>query len=284
MDLGLKGKVVAVTGGSEGIGRATALRFAMEGANVALLARRAEPLAKTASEVEALGVQVLAVTGDATKDMPRFIEETVKRFGRIDALVNNAGGSGQNTFDKVTDDMWRSDVEVKLFAPIEGVRCVVPHMKKQGGGSIVMLSMTAAATPGANQLPTVVSRQASVTLAKALSKELAPFNIRVNVACVGKIKTKWAGGSMKQTSTPLEAYADTVGMRRGFIKSMDGKQAGDPVKCAQAVLRIALAPDAPLHLLLGHDVLAAFKAKLADLQKNIAEWEAVTLDVNLPDA
>jgi NAD(P)-dependent dehydrogenase (short-subunit alcohol dehydrogenase family) len=118
MDLGLKGKVVAVTGGSEGIGRATALRFAMEGANVAILARRQEPLGKTAGEIEALGVQVLAVNGDATKDMARFIDETVKRFGRIDVLVNNAGGSGQNPFDKVDDKGWRDDMEVKLYAPI----------------------------------------------------------------------------------------------------------------------------------------------------------------------
>lgn len=236
MDLGLKGKVVAVTGGSEGIGRATALRFAMEGANVALLARRAEPLAKTASEVEALGVQVLAVTGDATKDMPRFIEETVKRFGRIDALVNNAGGSGQNAFDKVTEDMWRSDVEVKLFAPIEGVRCVIPHMKKQGGGSIVMLSMTAAATPGANQLPTVVSRQASVTLAKALSKELAPFNIRVNIACVGKIKTPQQERSAKRLGrTPEEHFAAQA-------KAIPMGRMGEPEDMANAIAFLCSEP------------------------------------------
>jgi len=208
MDLGLKGKVVAITGGSEGIGRATALRFAMEGANVALLARRAEPLAKTAQEVEALGVKVLAVTGDATKDMARFIDETVKKFGRIDALVNNAGGSGQQPFDKVDDKGWREDMEVKVFAPIEGVRCVVPHMKKQGSGSIIMLTMAAAATPNANQVPTVVSRQAGATLAKALSKELAPFNIRVNVACVGKIKTpQQERGAKRQGRTVEEHYA-----------------------------------------------------------------------------
>lgn len=236
MDLGLKGKVVAITGGSEGIGRATALRFAMEGANVALLARRAEPLAKTASEVEALGVQVLAVTGDATTDMPRFIDETVKRFGRIDALVNNAGGSGQNAFDKVTDAMWRSDVEVKLFAPIEGVRCVVPHMKKQGGGSIVMLTMTAAATPGANQLPTVVSRQASVTLAKALSKELAPFNIRVNVACVGKIKTPQQERSAKRLGrTPEEHFAAQA-------KAIPMGRMGEPADLANAIAFLCSEP------------------------------------------
>jgi 3-oxoacyl-[acyl-carrier protein] reductase len=233
MDLGLKGKVVAITGGSEGIGRSTAVRFAMEGANVALLARRAEPLGKAASEVEALGVQVLAVVGDATKDMKKFIDQTVQRFGRIDVLVNNAGGSGQSSFEKVDDKAFREDVEVKLFAPIEGVRLVLPLMKKQGGGSIIMLTMAAAATPGANQVPTVVSRQAGATLAKALSKELAAYNIRVNVACVGKIKTPQQERSAKRLGRSVEehfaAQAKTVPLGR----------MGDPEDLANAIAFLA---------------------------------------------
>ena len=233
MDLGLKGKVVAVTGGSEGIGRATALRFAMEGANVALLARRPEPLGKTASEVEALGVQVLAVNGDATKDMARFIDATVQRFGRIDVLVNNAGGSGQRAFDKVDDANWRADMEVKVFAPIEGVRCVLPHMKKQGGGSIIMLTMAAAAAPGANQLPTVVSRQAGATLAKALSKELAPHNIRVNVACVGKIKTPQQERSAKRLGRSVEEHFAAQ------AKSVPLGRMGEPEDLANAIAFLA---------------------------------------------
>jgi NAD(P)-dependent dehydrogenase (short-subunit alcohol dehydrogenase family) len=233
MDLGLKGKVVAITGGSEGIGRATALRFALEGANVALLARRQEPLAKTASEIEALGVQVLAVHGDATKDMARFIDATVQRFGRVDVLVNNAGGSGQSAFDKVDDANWRADMEVKVFAPIEGVRCVLPHMKKQGGGSIIMLTMAAAAAPSANQLPTVVSRQAGATLAKALSKELAPHNIRVNVACVGKIKTPQQERSAKRLGRSAEEHFAAQ------AKSVPLGRMGEPEDLANAIAFLA---------------------------------------------
>jgi 3-oxoacyl-[acyl-carrier protein] reductase len=233
MDLGLKGKVVAITGGSEGIGRATALRFAMEGANVALLARRQEPLAKTASEIEALGVQVLALNGDATKDMARFIDATVQRFGRVDVLVNNAGGSGQSAFDKVDDANWRADMEVKVFAPIEGVRCVLPHMKKQGGGSIIMLTMAAAAAPSANQLPTVVSRQAGATLAKALSKELAPHNIRVNVACVGKIKTPQQERSAKRLGRSAEEHFAAQ------AKSVPLGRMGEPEDLANAIAFLA---------------------------------------------
>jgi NAD(P)-dependent dehydrogenase (short-subunit alcohol dehydrogenase family) len=233
MDLGLNGKVVAITGGSEGIGRATALRFALEGANVALLARRQGPLAKTASEVEALGVQVLAINGDATKDMARFIDATAQRIGRVDVLVNNAGGSGQSAFDKVDDANWRADMEVKVFAPIEGVRCVLPHMKKQGGGSIIMLTMAAAAAPSANQLPTVVSRQAGATLAKALSKELAPHNIRVNVACVGKIKTPQQERSAKRLGRSAEEHFAAQ------AKSVPLGRMGEPEDLANAIAFLA---------------------------------------------
>lgn len=233
MDLGLKGKVVAITGGSEGIGRATAMRFAMEGANVAILARRDEPLAKAAKDIEALGATVLAVKGDATTDMTRFIDETVRKFGRVDVLVNNAGGSGQNPFDKVDDKTWRADVEVKLFAPIEGVRCVLPHMKRQGSGSIIMLTMTGAAAPGANQLPTVVSRQASVTLAKALSKELGPHNIRVNVACVGRIKTPQQQRTAKRLGRSFEEHMAING------KAIPLGRMGEPEDLANTIAFLA---------------------------------------------
>jgi NAD(P)-dependent dehydrogenase (short-subunit alcohol dehydrogenase family) len=219
MDLGLKGKVALVTGGSEGIGRATAERLLREGAAVAICARRDEPLAATAKALETLG-QVLAVKADAAKpeDMDRFIQAAVDRFGRIDILVNNAGGSGQMAFDAVDDARWRQDVEIKLFAPIRAIRGVIPHMKKQGGGAIVVLSMAAAATPGAAQFPTVVSRQASAILAKGLSKELGPHNIRVNVVVVGKIATPQQERSAKAAGRTVEEHyannAKTVPLRR----------------------------------------------------------------------
>lgn len=231
MDLGLKGKVALVTGGSEGIGRATAERLLREGAAVAICARRDEPLAAAAKALEALGGQVLAVKADAAKpeDMDRFIQAAVDRFGRIDILVNNAGGSGQMAFDAVDDARWRQDVEIKLFAPIRAIRGVIPHMKKQGGGAIVVLSMAAAATPSAAQFPTVVSRQASAILAKGLSKELGPHNIRVNVVVVGKIATPQQERSAKNAGRTVEEhYANNA-------KSVPLRRMGQPADMANAI-------------------------------------------------
>jgi NAD(P)-dependent dehydrogenase (short-subunit alcohol dehydrogenase family) len=192
MELGLKGKVAAVTGGSEGIGRATVLRLAQEGVKVALCARRAEILSAFADELKKSGADVLPMVADATKpgDMERFIDETVKRYGRIDILVNNAGGTGQSPFDTVDDKAWQQDLDVKVFAHIRSARAAISHMKKQGGGRIINLNMVGARQPFAGSFPTTISRAAGLALVKALSKEYAPDNILVNAVAVGKIKSK----------------------------------------------------------------------------------------------
>src|SRR5262249_38226836 len=120
MDISLRGKVAAITGGSEGIGRATALRFAALGARVAICARRADVLVATATEIRKTGVEVLAVTADASKAaaIDRFIGEIVRRFGRIDVLVNNAGATGQLPFDAVSEADWNNDIAIKVMAHV----------------------------------------------------------------------------------------------------------------------------------------------------------------------
>jgi 3-oxoacyl-[acyl-carrier protein] reductase len=192
MELGLRGKVVAITGGSEGIGRATAVRFAEEGSKVAICARRAEVLGAFADELRRAGTDVLAVVADMAKpgDPERFIEETVKRFGRIDVVVNNAGGTGQSPFMTVDDAAWQNDIDIKVFAHIRTARAAIPHMKKQGGGRIINLNMVGARQPFASSFPTTISRAAGLALVKALSKEYAADNILVNAVAVGKIKSK----------------------------------------------------------------------------------------------
>lgn len=213
MELGLQGKVAAVTGGSEGIGRATALRLAAEGAMVAICARRAEVMQATAAEIKKLaGRDVLTVVADAAKpgDMERFIEETVKRYGRLDILVNNAGGTGQSAFGKVDDAAWQHDIDIKVFAQIRAARAAIPHMVKQGGGRIINLNMIGARHPGANQFPTTVSRAAGLALTKGLSKELAGSNILVNAVAIGKIKSKQQERSAARLGISVdEHYART---------------------------------------------------------------------------
>ena len=191
MELGLKGKVAVVTGATEGIGRATALKLAQEGASVAICARRQEPLERTSAELRKSGAEVLAVSADMSKsaDIARFMKAVIDRFGRIDILVNNAGTSMRGKFLELDDEKWSADLELKVFGAIRCTRLAVPHMKKHGGGRIVNITISSAKQPGAESYPTSVSRAAGLALTKALSKEYAADNIRVNTVCIGKIKS-----------------------------------------------------------------------------------------------
>ena len=192
MELGLRGKVAAITGGSEGIGRATALRFVKEGVKLALCARRSEVLNAFADELRALGGEVLALTVDASLpgEMERFIAETVNHYGRIDILVNNAGSTAQGPFEKADDAIWQYDLSVKLLAQVRSARAAIPHMKKQGDGRIVNISMAGAKQPHAASFPTSVSRAAGLAFTKALSQEVAGDGIRVNAIGLGWIKSR----------------------------------------------------------------------------------------------
>jgi NAD(P)-dependent dehydrogenase (short-subunit alcohol dehydrogenase family) len=191
VELGLKGKVAVVTGATEGIGRATALKLAQEGARVAICARRQEPLDRASAELRKTGSEVLAVSADMSKsaDIERFMKAVVERFGRVDILVNNAGTSMRGKFLELDDAKWDADIELKVFGAIRCTRLAVPHMKKNGGGRIVNITISSAKQPGAESYPTSVSRAAGLALTKALSKEYAADNIRVNTVCIGKIKS-----------------------------------------------------------------------------------------------
>ena len=192
MELNLKGKVAAVTGGSEGIGRATVLRLVQEGAKVALCARRPEILNAFAEELRRADADVLPIVADVTRpgEAERFIQEAARHYGRLDIVVNNAGGTGQEPFEKVDDEGWQKDIEVKVFAHIRTTRAAIPHMRKLGGGRIINLNMVGAKQPFAGSFPTTISRAAGLALTKALSKEFAADNILVNAVAVGKIKSK----------------------------------------------------------------------------------------------
>jgi len=210
VDLGLKGKVVAITGASEGIGLAAAMRFAQEGAKVAMCARREDVLEAAADAVrKATGGEVLAIVADAScaADMPRFIDEVVKVFGRIDVVVNNAGTSAAAAFDTVDDSAWEHDLQLKLFGQIRTARAAIPHMKRLGGGRIVNLAMVGGKQPAAASFPTSVSRAAGLALTKALSKELAPHRILVNAVAVGKIKSaQQARAAARKNVSAAEHY------------------------------------------------------------------------------
>lgn len=192
MELGIEGRIAIVTGGSEGIGKATAALLAAEGARVAICARRAEVLQAAAHEIEAQTRRpVLAVPADVTiaADVERVVATVCEQLGTPRILVNNAGTSAAAPFERVGDESWAADLDLKLMGAIRMARLVVPLMRDAGGGAIVNVTAIAGKHPAAGSLPTSVSRAAGIALTKAMSKDLGPANIRVNTVCIGLVKS-----------------------------------------------------------------------------------------------
>ena len=192
MELGLTGKIALITGGSDGLGRATATRLAAEGARVAISARRADHLATVVDEISAeTGGEVMGIPGDVTnaQECTAMIAQTVDRFGGLDVLVNNAGASAAYLLEQVSDTDWQADFDLKVMAAVRLCREAVPHMKARGGGSIVQASIGGGKAPKGGQLPTSLTRAAGLNLTKSLSQQYAADNIRVNAICIGFLKS-----------------------------------------------------------------------------------------------
>lgn len=190
MDLGLVGKVALISGGSQGIGKAAALRLAAEGAYVVIAARGREQLDQTAREITEKGGRVAIVQADVSqaRDCAAMIQHAVGSYGRLDILVNNAGTSSRGAFESVADEAWQQDFDLKLFSAIRLSRLAIPHMKQQGGGRIINITNIGAKQPAAQSMPTTVTRAAGLALTKALSKEFAPDGILVNTVCIGMVR------------------------------------------------------------------------------------------------
>jgi 3-oxoacyl-[acyl-carrier protein] reductase len=199
MDVRMDGRVAVITGASTGLGLAMAKEFAASGASVAILARKEDALASAKDEIKkAAGkanARVEAYSCDVAKAQP--IADTWKKigadFGKVDIVVNNAGISHAKSFDKVTDEDWQGDLDLKLFAAIRLCRLALPGMRERKWGRIVNVLNIGAKAPGADSTPTSVSRAAGLALTKALSKENAPHNVLVNAMLVGLIESdQWA--------------------------------------------------------------------------------------------
>ena len=211
MDLGLQDKVAIVTGGSQGIGKATAMRLAAEGACVIIAARGREQLDSVVDEITASGGRAVAAQADVSQadGCVAVVQKALDTFGRLDILVNNAGTSATGPFQTLTDEAWQQDFDLKLFAAIRLARLAIPHMKKQGGGRIINVTNIGAKQPAAGSMPTTITRAAGLALTKAMSKEFAPDGILVNTVCIGVVRADQHVKKAEQMGVPVEAlYAE----------------------------------------------------------------------------
>ncbi len=191
MNLQLEGLAAAVTGGSEGVGRAIAAALAREGCDVAIAARRRDVLEDAAHKIaQQSGRRILPIQADLSQadGASRFVATAARSLGRLDILVNNAGGPGAHRFDGASDEIWQADLDVKLFGAIRCSRAALPYLRR-AGGSIVNITSTGGREPSRASVPTSVTRAAGIALTKAMSKDYADADVRVNTVMLGSIRS-----------------------------------------------------------------------------------------------
>ena len=220
MELGLGEKVALVTGGTRGIGRATALRLAAEGAHVVVTARRQELIDETVAALREAGDErALGVAADANRadDLDRVLTATLERHGHIDVLVNNVGTSARSDFLTAADSVWRDDLDNKLMSAIRLSRGAIPAMPATGGRIINVLSILGKAPAGGTS-PTAVTRAAGLALTKVLSKEFADRGVLVNAVCVGLIRSGQNEDRWEREGRPgtLDEFYAGEAVRRGI--------------------------------------------------------------------
>ncbi len=217
MQIDLTGRTALITGASKGLGLAMARRLASSRANVVMLARGKGDLETAAADIPSAHPIACDITDEAARDAA--IAEALDWFGTIDILVNNAGSSQRGPIEDATRDRMIEDMDLKLYAPLELTRAVLPGMKAQRWGRVLNVTAVVGKAPNADSLPTSVSRGAGITMTKALSRELAPWNILVNALCVGKIKSgqwerRFAASGQDDYENFLKPTADTVPLKR----------------------------------------------------------------------
>ena len=217
MDLGLKGKVAVITGGSVGIGLAVAQGLAAEGANVVLAARQAERLEAAAAAIAAsAGVEALAVACDVAtpEGADKLVAATKARFGGADILINNAGTGSNETIMAAPDEKWNAYWQLHVMAAVRLTRGLVPTMKARGGGVVLITASICAVQPLWYEPIYNVTKAALMMFSKSLANEVIKDNVRVNAINPGLVLTPdWVKTAKQLTADKggdYEAYLASV--------------------------------------------------------------------------
>jgi len=234
----LSGRVAIVTGGTSGIGKATAILFAEEGANVVLTGRRAEQGEAIANEIRQKGGRAAFIQADHTKleDCERVAAETIRLFGKIDILFNNAGIVTKGTAETTLEEVWAETFAINVTAVWRMSKLVIPHMKQQGSGVIVNNGSDWSVVGGKDAFPYVASKGAVGMMTKAMALDFAQDKIRVNAVCPGDtFVTRWLEKGYFEDSDPVTLEE---AMRESSAYIPLGRFA-QPEEIARAVLFLA---------------------------------------------
>jgi NAD(P)-dependent dehydrogenase (short-subunit alcohol dehydrogenase family) len=272
-----------VTGCSTGIGRELAKEVLRRGHACVVTARDRSRIDELVLSYSTTG---LALPLDVSKpaEIERAVSTAESRFGRIDVLVNNAGYGYLAAVEEGEDEEVRAMFETNFFGLAALVRRVLPGMRKRRRGHIVNISSVGGLVGNASAGYYNATKFAVEGLSQALRKEVAPLGLHVTLIEPGPFRTDWAGRSLRTVRHPIAAYASIAGARRLEVQQNNGKQPGDPVRAAKAIIQVTEAPNPPLHLVLGRLGLERVRAELDDVKRSMDEWEPVSVACDFPAA
>jgi NAD(P)-dependent dehydrogenase (short-subunit alcohol dehydrogenase family) len=270
-----------ITGCSTGFGRELAMHLLERGYTTVVTARNPDDVSDLARVRNSLVLKLDVTDQDQIDKAVKTAEE---RFGRIDVLVNNAGIGYFAAVEESEEDQVRRMFEINVFGLSRMIQAVLPGMRKQRKGFIVNFSSIG----GLCSFPALgfynATKFAVEGLSEALWQEVEPLGIKVMLVEPSGFRTDWAGRSANESKLLIADYAATAGARRSNVRAISGKQAGDPVRAAHAILQVVESSNPPHHLLLGNDAYEAATTKLQTLRKEFSSWEAVSRGADFPKA
>ncbi|MBW4055891.1 MAG: oxidoreductase [Proteobacteria bacterium] len=270
-----------ITGCSTGFGRELAMHLLERGYNTVVTARNPDDVSDLARVRNSLVLKLDVTDQDQIDTAIKTAEE---KFGRIDVLVNNAGIGYFGAVEESEEEQVRRMFEINVFGLSRMIQAVLPGMRKQRKGFIVNFSSIG----GLCSFPAVgfynATKFAVEGLSEALWQEVEPLGIKVMLVEPSGFRTDWAGRSANESKQHITDYAATAGAWQSNVRANSGKQAGDPVRAAHAILQVVESPNPPHHLLLGNAAYEAATAKLQLLHKEFFSWEAVSRGVDFPKA
>ncbi|MBV8443817.1 MAG: SDR family NAD(P)-dependent oxidoreductase [Hyphomicrobiales bacterium] len=270
-----------ITGCSTGFGRELAKILLARDYRAVVTAR--DP-SKVADLIEGHAATALALALDVEKQrqIEAAVEAARRKFGRIDVLVNNAGYGYLAAIEEGDDADIRAVFETNVFGLAAMIRAVLPIMRTQKSGAIVNVSSMGGfiGFPGSGYY--AATKFAVEGLSESLSKEVAPFGVKVLIVEPGPFRTDWAGRSLKTPKRPIDAYAESAIARRRQVQGYSGSQPGDPVRAAEAIIATVEQPNPPLRLPLGAFAYDAMGAELDAVRKQYEAVEAVARGADYP--
>jgi NAD(P)-dependent dehydrogenase (short-subunit alcohol dehydrogenase family) len=274
-------KVWFITGCSTGFGRELAKHVLQSGHKAVVASRKTEDVADIVADYPDTA---MAVKLDVTKadEIKLSVAEALQKFGQIDVLVNNAGIGYFGAIEESEEDEVRRMFEINFWGLAEMTRAVLPGMRAKRSGHIVNI----ASIGGLVGFPAVgyynATKFAVDGFSDALSKETAPLGIKVTVVCPSGFRTDWAGRSANNSKIVIDDYKTTAENNKNNIRGYSGKQPGDPVRAAIAIVDAVESENPPLHLLLGVAALKGARNKLEVLKKDFDTWEDRTTGADFP--